>query len=99
QRSLTGVSCPKPAYRSVQIVRRRGGPFGAPHHLIRASNFFVAYQHAANDNATVQLGRVPTLLERAGNFSQTLNASGQPTRIFNPSTGLPFLGNIIPISP
>ena len=32
----------------------------------------------ANDNATVLPGRVPTLLERGGNFSQTLNAAGQP---------------------
>ncbi len=96
--SLTGLQTPRPAYNDVQIVSALGGPFGIPHHLIRASNFFVAYQHAANDNATVQLGRVPTLLERAGNFSQTLNASGQPTRIFNPGTGLPFLGNVIPIS-
>jgi hypothetical protein len=97
--ALTGLETPKPAYNDVQIVSALGGPFGIPRHLIRASNFFVAYQHAANDDATVQLGRVPTLLERAGNFSQTLNASGQPTRIFNPSTGLPFLGNVIPISP
>jgi hypothetical protein len=97
--SLTGIRTTKPAYNDVQIVSALGGPFGIPHHLIRASNFFVAYQHAANDDATVQLGRVPTLHERAGNFSQTLNASGQPTRIFNPSTGSPFLGNVIPISP
>ena len=97
--SLTGLQTPKPAYNDVQIVSALGGPLGIPHHLIRASNFFVAYQHAANDDAVVQLGRVPTLLERTGNFSQTLNASGQSTRIFNPATGLPFLGNVIPISP
>ena len=97
--SLTGLRTPKPAYNDVQIVSALGGPLGIPRHLIRASNFFVAYQHAANDDATVQLGRVPTLLERTGNFSETLNASGQPTQIFNPATGLPFLGNVIPINP
>jgi len=94
--SLTGLTTPKPAYNDVQIVSALGGPLGIPHHLISASNFFVAYQHAANDNATAQWGRVPSLLERAGDFSQTLNTAGQPVQIFNPVTGLAFPGNVLP---
>ena len=39
------------------------------------------------------------MLERDGNFSQTLNAAGQPVQIFNPATGMPFPGNIVPVSP
>ncbi len=97
--SLTGIATPKPAYNDVQIVSALGGPLGIPHHLISASNFFVAYQHAANDNSTAQVGRVPTLLERAGNFSQTMNAAGQLVQLFNPATGMPFAGNIVPVSP
>ena len=34
--------------------------------------------------------------ERGGDFSQALNALGQPVQIFNPATGLPFSGNMIP---
>jgi hypothetical protein len=97
--SLSGLTMGKPAYNDVQIVSALGGPLGIPHHLISGSNFFVAYQHAANDNATVLPGRVPTLLERAGNFSQTQNATGNPVQIFNPATGMPFPGNMIPVSP
>ncbi len=54
--SLAGLATPKPAYNDVQIVGALGGPLGLPHHLIAASNFFIAYQHAANDNAVVQCG-------------------------------------------
>lgn len=96
--SLAGLATPKPAYNDVQIVGALGGPLGLPHHLIAASNFFIAYQHAASDNAVVQWGRVPTALERAGNFSQTLGAAGSPVRIFNPVTGVPFPGNIVPFN-
>ena len=82
----------------MQIVSALGGPLGLPHHLINNSNFFVAYQHQANDNATVLPGRVPTLLERNGNFSQTLDAAGNPVQFFNPATGTPFPGNTVPVS-
>jgi trimeric autotransporter adhesin len=94
--SQTGLAAAKPSYTDTQIVGALGGPFGIPHHLVSASNFFVAYQHASNDTAAAQWGRVPTVLERAGNFSQTVDAAGHPVQIFNLSTGLPFPGNMIP---
>ena len=97
--SLSGIATPKPSYNDLQIVCALGGPLGLPNHLIANSNFFVAYQHAANDNATVLPGRVPTMLERSGNFSQTVDAAGQPVQLFNPSTGMPFAGNMVPVSP
>jgi hypothetical protein len=96
---LGGVFAPKPGYNNVEIAGAVGGPIGFPHHLIAGSNFFVAYQHMANDGSVVLPGSVPTLLERAGNFSQTLNAAGQPVQIYNPATGMPFAGSMIPISP
>jgi hypothetical protein len=94
--SRTGLAAPKPSYNDVQIVSALGGPIGIPRHLLSGSNFFVAYQHASNDTASAQWGRVPTSLERAGDFSQTFNASGQPVQIFNPATRLAFPGNAIP---
>jgi hypothetical protein len=39
--------------------------------------------------------RVPTALERAGDFSQTLDGNGNPLTIYNPATGTPFPGNKI----
>jgi hypothetical protein len=96
--SLGGLATPKPGYNDVQIVSALGGPLGIPHHLISASNFFVAYQHAANDSATELPGRVPTMLERDGNLSQTLNTAGNPVQIFNPATGMAYPGNMVPVS-
>ena len=93
--SVSGIATPKPSYNNVQIVSALGGPLGLPHHPINNSNFFVAYQHQANDNATVLPGRVPTLLERNGNFSQTLDAAGNPVQLINPATGTPFPGDTV----
>ncbi len=95
--SLSGVATRKPVYNDVQIVSAFGGPIGLPHHLVNASQFFVTYQRVADDDSVVLPGLVPTLLERNGNFSQTLNAAGQPVQIFNPATGMPFPGNV-PVS-
>ena len=96
--SLTGIPTPKPSYNNAQVVSALGGPLGLPHHLINDSNFFVAYQHQANDNAIVLPGRVPTMLERNGNFSQTLDAAGNPVELINPATGTPFPGDTVPVS-
>ena len=41
---------------------------------------------------------MPTARERAGDFSQTTNASGQLAVIYDPLTGQPFAGNVIPAS-
>ena len=54
-----------------------------------------------------QVYTVPTALERAGNFSQTLTAGGRPITVYDPLTTRlvngqdvrdPFPGNIIPAS-
>jgi hypothetical protein len=39
---------------------------------------------------------MPTALERAGDFSQTLDVKGQPVRPIDPATGQPFAGSAIP---
>ena len=41
---------------------------------------------------------MPTLAERQGDFSQTLNRQGQPVPVFDPATGIPVPGNRIPAS-
>ncbi len=96
--SLSGIAAPKPSYNNVEIFGSLGGPLRLPHRVIANSNFFVAYQHQANDDASVLPGLVPTLLQRGGNFSQTLDSAGNPVQLFNPATGLPFPGNMVPVS-
>jgi hypothetical protein len=96
--SLSGIAAPKPSYNNVEFFGSLGGPLRLPHRVIANSNFFVAYQHQANDDASVLPGLVPTLLQRSGNFSQTLNSAGNPVQVFNPATGMPFPGNIVPVS-
>ena len=39
---------------------------------------------------------MPSALEREGNFSQTVDNTGKPVVITDPTTGRPFPGNIIP---
>ena len=39
---------------------------------------------------------MPTLLQRAGDFSQTIDRFGRPLQIADPATGSPFAGNRIP---
>ena len=94
--SLSGQSTPKPAYNRITGVATLGGPLRIPHILQHGPNFFVAYQWTRYVDDTTQSALVPDSAERGGDFSQILNALGQPVQIFNPATGLPFSGNTIP---
>jgi Carboxypeptidase regulatory-like domain len=94
--SLSGQSAPKPAYNRITGVATFGGSLRIPHLLERGPNVFVAYQWSRSVNATTLSALVPDLADRGGDFSQALNALGQPLQIFNPVTGAPFSGNIIP---
>lgn len=94
--SLTGLNTPKPAYSNLTAIATLGGPLRIPHLLPKGPDFFVGYQWTRDTDATTDSGRVPDAAERGGDFSQTLNASGQPVEIFNPATGQPFPGNVIP---
>ena len=52
--------------------------------------FFFSWEHETLISAGVTSATVPTTAELAGNFS------GDPQVIYDPTTGLPFPGNIIP---
>ena len=71
-----------------------GGGFGGPVVKNRTFFWFAAenYTDTQTRNATELM---PTDLERAGDFSRTTNASGQPVIIYDPLTRLPFAGNVI----
>ena len=96
--SLSGQDSPKATYDRITGVFTIGGPIKIPRLLPRGPNFFFAYQGTRDHNAAIESGLVPTVAERAGNLSGVLNALGQPVTIYNPATGLPFAGNIVPVS-
>ncbi len=95
--SFTDRPSPKPDYYDAQIVGSFAGPVKVPG-LPNRVNLFAGYQHTDDHNATTQSGLVPTLAERRGDFSESVDASGRLVRPVDPVTGLPFPGNVIPQS-
>ncbi|MGA2576781.1 MAG: TonB-dependent receptor [Bryobacteraceae bacterium] len=81
-----------------------GASFGGPVSIPKVYNgknrtfFFLAVEHyddASSDSADFNL---PTVAERTGDFSKSFDANGQLHVIYDPLTGAPFPGNIIPAS-
>ena len=96
--SLTGLVLPKDSYNRITMVATIGGPIRIPPLFYRGPNFFLAYQWTRNGSASTGTGLVPTEAERNGDLSGLTNAQGQPLTIYDPATGLPFVGPI-PVSP
>ncbi len=99
QYSLSGLEPPKPFYNRITGAITLGGPIKIPHLLPHGPIFFVAYQWTRDQTAETDPALVPTAAERMGNLAGLLNAVGQPVTVFNPATGLPFAGNMVPVSP
>ncbi len=95
--SITGQNTPKPGYNHLQGLASFGGPIKIPHLVPRnGPNLILNYQWTRNRNANTQSSLMPTAAERIGDFSQSLNALGQPVKVIDPTTGAPFAGNVIP---
>jgi hypothetical protein len=88
--SFAGTRVPKPGYADMQFIASFGGPFRIPGVRNRPV-FFAGYQHSGDHTALSQSVVVPTLKQRAGDFS-----GGR--EILDPETGLPFPGSAIPSS-
>ncbi len=93
---LAGVPLPETYFH------QGGGGFGGPIAKNRTFFWFSVEGYGSNTTRNAPT-RLPTALEKAGNFSQSLNAAGQQVVIFDPLTGdatgnnrQPFPGNIIP---
>ncbi len=97
--SLSGLESPKPSYNRITGIFTFGGPMKIPHLLPHGPNFFVVYQWMRNHVAETDSGLVPTEAERTGDLSGILNPLGQPITIYNPATGMPYPGNVVPVSP
>jgi hypothetical protein len=89
--SLTGQNTPRADYSRINSSISINGPFQIPG-LFRMGQINATYTRTQNRNASVQTAQMPTVAERAGDFS----ASASP--VMDPNTGLGFSGNRIPES-
>jgi hypothetical protein len=96
QVSLTGIKAPKPDTSRLTVSATMQGPFRIPGLMKTNRNFLMQYSRNSNNNANILSQQMPTLLQRGGDFSQTLNGFGNPVQLVDPVTGLPFEGNVIP---
>jgi len=87
----------KPDFRNEDLGATVGGP------IVRDKAFFFLSYHGLRNSIPVEAGNrvtVPTLKMRDGDFSELLNPAlsgfGSPVIIYDPLTGVPFPGNVIP---
>ena len=96
--NLTNVT--RPRYRYQNFGGTIGGPLvipGTPFNKARQKLFFFfSYDKLFNTTVTNNTYTMPTALERAGNFSQTVTTTGVLIPVFDPTTQTPFPNNIIP---
>jgi hypothetical protein len=96
--SLNGQNAAKPSYRQNNVSAQLGGPLRIP--KIYSGDrlmFFVTYQASRARNPYSALSTMPSADERAGDFSQAV-VRGNPVTIYDPFSGSPFPGNIIPLT-
>jgi len=89
----------KPDFKNNDFGATLGGP------IFRDRTFFFGSFHGLRNSIPVNAGSyvsVPTAKMRTGDFSELLNPAvsglSQPILIYDPTTGKPFPGNIIPPS-
>src|SRR5262249_50621570 len=89
----------KPPYRYSTEGVSIGGPALIPGLNSRRDRlfFFYSFENSySTDAQPLRTVTVPTALERAGDFSQSLDSSGRLITINDPTTGQPFANNRIP---
>ena len=100
--SLNGLPTTQPGYLQQRFGATLGGPLKIPHIYNGGAKTFFFLNYSGNRSTSPYdvLSTVPTLEERAGDFSEatTRNAAGVqiPVQIFDPVTGQHFAGNQIP---
>ena len=96
--SLSGQPVEQPDFNNYRWSAVLGGPLRIPHLLKGDSTFFtLSYFGTRGQSAFYNVGTVPTAAERSGIFSDTVINGAVPT-IYNPASGTPFAGNVIPSS-
>lgn len=77
----------KPAYGDLHVVAILGGPARFPRLKPDNARFFVGYQASDDHIASTESAVMPTLRERSGDFSRSVDATGQPVQVRDPRTG------------
>lgn len=90
--SLTGQDTLKPAFNNMTGLASFAGPIRFGHLFKSPPTIFLNYQFVHNRNDTTQPALMPLAAQRAGDFSQSR------ALIYDPTTGAPFDGNVIPAS-
>ena len=101
QYSLTGAPVVNPSYSNNRFgISFAGSPF-IPGLLKANSKQFLFFNLVGQRNLTPEnlYATVPSLAERGGDFSnlvQTVSGTPTLTPVYDPATGAPFAGNVIP---
>lgn len=76
-----------------------GGPVGLPHlHVLKGRTFFFFdYEGNRKTQSYPEELLVPTAAERAGDLSELVNAPGQGAPVNDPSSGIAYANNTIPV--
>ena len=95
--AIAGPRMPKPAYADVDVGATFGGPWRIPG-VGAPGDIYINVEHTTNHRARSQSALLPTLRERAGDFSQTRDVGSGGVTLRDPATGQPFEAARIPQS-
>jgi hypothetical protein len=98
--SVTGSDVAKPAYANARAGLSVGGPLFIPKLVSKDRHILFSLDIQFQRNRTGSVSdavNMPTALERLGDFSQSV-VQGARVIIYDPTTGAPFAGDVIPAS-
>ena len=96
--SLNGQNAVKSSYAQNNMSVQFGGPLRIPKvGGWDRSMIFFSWSGTRSRNPFSQISTMPSALERTGDFSQA-TVAGAPVTIYDPLTGSPFPGNVVPIA-
>lgn len=95
--SLSGQPEAKPSYAQSRFGASAGGALRIPK-VFESDKTFFYFNYTGNQSRSPYnaVATLPSPLERIGDFSQSVSRG--PVTIYDPLSGLPFAGNIIPRS-
>ena len=96
--AIRGQQFAQPSYASNRFGLVFAGAPYIPHVIEHDKKDYLFFTLAGQRSSTPfdQYGTVPTAAERAGDFSGLTTAAGQQIPLYDPTTGQPFAGNVLP---
>lgn len=88
--SFGDAATPVPSYSDLQTGIIVAGPLRIPRVVKYGPQTVVSYSHGVTHSASTHSALMPTVAQRAGDFSQS------SIQLRDPATGLPFDGNVLP---